>query len=386
MKAKKTEKVIRRRRKGTGTILNRRGIFVVRWHDENHKVHQESTGLAATIRNKKAAEDLLEKRTMIKRLLNKDEQLAVLIKQQEDIRLKIARLQKVAAPVLTLANLVEAFVGSPKRKDYADSALAVHKTFLRQFVDWAGGDMEFAEVTEDVALKYAAELGKEYAGSTYNKHINTLTAVWQALGAANGVRLNPWADLPRKRLEAHTRRALTDNEISNLLSVAVGEIRDLIIIGLRTGLRLGDCTRLKWEDFKDDGTVEVKTAKTGAFVKLPAASLIADLGRREDSGYVCPHSASLYASSSRSTLCIHIGKAFAAAGIQTSTPQNGQGRARPDATFHSLRHTFVTRAISAGIPVAIVKELVGHTTEIMTAHYCHIEAETVAQAFAKAGL
>ena len=43
----------------------------------------------------------------------------------------------------------------------------------------------------------------------------------------------------------------------------------------------------------------------------------------------------------------------------------------PEATFHSLRHTFVSFAANAGIPLHVVQAIVGHTSTVMTRHYYH---------------
>lgn len=381
-----TKSIKRRRRKGSGTILDRNGIYVVRWHDKDGKVHQESTGLTASIRNKKAADELLLKRTALTSLLSKDEQLAVLIRERESIQAKIARLQNLATPAVKLSGLADAYRASPKRKDYKPAALESHITHILAFVDWAGADRAIDEVTDALAVRYATELGKRVAGSTYNKHLDSLQAVWKALGGSGGVKGNPWEGIARKRLEAHTRRSLTDSEIKSLLATAKGEYRDLICIGLRTGLRLGDCCRLKWDAFKADGTLEVKTRKTGAVVKLPSAALLADLGRTGKSGYVCPDSARLYASTSRSNLCYYLGKVFADAGINSSVTVDGYSRKRADATFHSLRHTFVSRCIEAGMPRPFVQALAGHSTALMSEHYTHLSAESILAEFRKAGL
>ena len=79
-------------------------------------------------------------------------------------------------------------------------------------------------------------------------------------------------------------------------------------------------------------------------------------------------------------------KTFEKAGIKTSSEEKGWARARPDASFHSLRHTFVTRAIEAGVPSAIVRALVGHSTAAMTEHYTHVGGDAVLEAFERAGL
>ncbi|MBQ3097841.1 MAG: tyrosine-type recombinase/integrase, partial [Kiritimatiellae bacterium] len=52
----------------------------------------------------------------------------------------------------------------------------------------------------------------------------------------------------------------------------------------------------------------------------------------------------------------------------------------PDATFHSLRHTFVSFSANAGVPLPVVSSIVGHTSTAMTRHYYHENEETLRRA------
>ena len=64
----------------------------------------------------------------------------------------------------------------------------------------------------------------------------------------------------------------------------------------------------------------------------------------------------------------------------------GKGRSAKRAanglSFHSLRHTAVSLLKDAGIPEAVVMELVGHESKAMRAHYTHVGAEALAKAVA----
>ena len=46
----------------------------------------------------------------------------------------------------------------------------------------------------------------------------------------------------------------------------------------------------------------------------------------------------------------------------------GLGSAR----FHDLRHTYITRAAEAGVPIPVIEAQVGHLSAAMVAHYTHI--------------
>ena len=368
-----------RRRKGSGSLLKRNGRWVIRWRDGG-KVKQEATEFVVGAEGaKEGAEALLAERSQIGRLKSRRDQVAVLLAEREELAEKIRRLEAAArgessAPLL-LGALVEAWRKSPRRRDVSAELEEDYAREIARFVKWAGEGVEMAAVDDAMAERYAVELGRRVSGNTYNKHLVTLTAAWRAVGRAAGVRGNPWADLPRKRKDTHSRRSLTKEEVAKVLALAEGELRSLVLVGLWTGLRLGDACRLKWEAFKADGSVEVRTAKTGAVVRLPAARLVAELGKRGE-GYVMPGMAAAYGRDS-SAVSKKITALFEQAGIATRERRAGWHQSRPTASFHSLRHTFVTRCVEAGVPVAVVRELVGHTRETMTEHYTHISAEAM---------
>jgi integrase len=48
--------------------------------------------------------------------------------------------------------------------------------------------------------------------------------------------------------------------------------------------------------------------------------------------------------------------------------------------FHDLRHSYVTRAAEAGIPLMVVQAQVGHMSKEMVEHYCHISHAAVHKA------
>ena len=392
-----------RRRKGSGSLLKRNGRWVIRWRDGG-KVKQEATEFAVGAEGaKEGAEALLAERSQIGRLKSRRDQVAVLLAEREELAEKIRRLEAAArgessAPLL-LGGLVEAWRKSPRRRDVSAELEEDYAREIARFVKWAGEGVEMAAVDDAMAERYAVELGRQVSGNTYNKHLVTLMATWRAVGRAAGVRGNPWADLPRKRKDTHSRRSLTKEEVTKVLALAEGELRSLVLVGLWTGLRLGDACRLKWDAFKADGAVEVKTAKTGAVVRLPAAALLSELrnvtgGHKTDienaktpikaggddvrSGYVMPGMAAAYGrKSTRSEVSKKISALFERAGLTVREKRKGWLQSRPTASFHSLRHTFVTRCVEAGVPVAVVRELVGHTRETMTMHYAHISAEAM---------
>ncbi len=73
---------------------------------------------------------------------------------------------------------------------------------------------------------------------------------------------------------------------------------------------------------------------------------------------------------SKSSIVRSVQRVFAAAGFEN--PKEEGKRRVTKYGFHSFRHSFVSFLINAGVPVAVVQEIVGHGNPIMTQHYTHI--------------
>lgn len=394
-----------RRGNGCGSLVARNGRWAIRWRVDGRTVQEQTEFKVGSKADRARAEALLAERTEIFRLKREQDQLAILIRRRETIGQRLNRLQADAMPAtrpLTLGKLEREWIESPRRRDCSEAQLERYTQQLRAFVDWAGEGLDVRAVGDDMAERYAKHLGK-FAANTYNKHLNTLTAVWKAIGRARGLG-NPWQDLPRRRADTHIRRALTDGEIAKIIDAAEGEYKALIIIGARTGLRLGDACRLRWEDFGGDGVLRVKTSKTGALVALPGEALKQELRaalltsensiksqiksqerkteKKDAEGFVMPEIAERYARDP-SGVSDWVERYFKRAGLKTSVKEKGWSKARPDASYHSLRHAFVTRAIEAGVAAPIVRALVGHNTAAMTDRYTHVGEAAILDAFAK---
>lgn len=378
-----------RRGNGWGSLIAKNGRWAMRWRVDGRTVQEQTEFKVGSKKGREKAEARLADRTEIFRLKHEQDQLAILIKRRETIGQRLSRLQKEAMPAtrpLTLGKLDKEWRKSPRRRDCSAAQLETYSAQLAAFVKWAGGGLDIRAVGDELAERYAKHLATKRSANTYNKHLNTLTAIWKAVGHARGL-VNPWEDLPRKRLDTHVRRALTAAEIERAIQTAEGEWRALLIVGARTGLRLGDACRLKWSAFCADGVLRVNTTKTGAPVALPGVALRLELegtvGAGADDAFIMPGVAALYARN-KSDVCAKIRRIFSAAGLDTSVKENGWGKARPEATFHSLRRAFVTRAIEAGVAAPIVRALVGHHTAAMTDRYTHISEAAVLEAFGAA--
>ncbi len=377
-KAKKVKKGKQgtRATNGSGTLVLHRGIYHARWYANGKKVSR-STGTS----DLEKAKAFLEKMSISRTGLRDRDALAKLSQLvAQNLTDTDTRLKTIGLPV---RDLFELFKTAPNRRPVTPRTLLSYKGELNVLDRWLESRhpeiTSARDISQSVADEYIADREKSSSANTVNKDLNLFAAVWRTLSRRYGLEFNPWSPehIARKRGESMSRRILTEKEIKALLDNSEGEIHLLILIGINTGLRMGDILNMTWDqvDLKNRLIAIMRTRKTGAPVCLPILDeLYAELKaqqKRAKGPYVLPvQHGRIYADGNPAAVSWTMRWLFRRAGIK-----NRPGE--PMATFHSLRHTFVTRLITRGVNPAIVREAVGHSTMLMTERYTHIDAETL---------
>lgn len=249
---------------------------------------------------------------------------------------------------------------------------------------------EYQKAVEEKKRIAARRIHKCVRGGTFNIHMNGLALIWRHVShnPRAHIKLNPWTYnkdtdegirriILKRNERPHTRRALTLEEVYELLKTAKGEMRLLIALGFYTGLRLGDICLLQWGNIdRVTGVITVRSIKTDVETRTvihPALAKIIGEETHGHTGYLLPTLAQEYSASNtrRSIISQRIIKLFRSVGIQTATIETDGKRRRPDCTFHSLRHTFVSALRNRGVALRTAQELAGHTSAAMTMHYTH---------------
>lgn len=246
---------------------------------------------------------------------------------------------------------------------------------------------DLAGITSEMVAEYLAWLRVELCASTYNSRVCVLREIFRVLSKKAGLEEDIWDGVKLMVDDSHSRRELTVEELRRLLRAAEEmkekgegeEWRLLFLIGIYTGLRLGDCCRLEWSQVDlERGVIQVVPRKTrrhrkGMPVTIPIHPILANALSRIETGcakYVLANLAEAY--NGRKWIVTNgIAKIFKAAGITMSVKLEGRRSKTPEATFHSLRHTFVSLAANAGVPLHVVQSIVGHESTAMTRHYYH---------------
>ena len=256
-------------------------------------------------------------------------------------------------------------------------------------------------MTHEAIAEYLACIRAEVCASTYNARICVLREIFHVLAARAGLVDDPWEGVRLHADDCHSRRELTLDEIERLMKAAAkagSEWKRLFTIGIYTGLRLGDCCCLAWNSVNlERGVIQLIPTKTrkhahGQPVTIPIhpqlkAELEIALARDHErracaaAAFVNPTLADWY-KNSKWRISHGLELIFKAAHIETSVKIEGRRTRTPEATFHSLRHTFVSLAANAGVPLPVVQSIVGHSSTAMTRHYYHENEEMLRQAVA----
>ena len=308
---------------------------------------------------------------------------------------------------LPLADVWLEYVKSPDRRDLAPSTLNAKRLVWMDFARWMEHHHleigNLAEVTHEAIAEYLACIRAEVCASTYNARICVLREIFHVLAAKAGLVDDPWEGVRLHADDCHSRRELTLDEIERLMKAATkagGEWKRLFTIGIYTGLRLGDCCCLAWNSVNlERGVIQLIPTKTrkhahGQPVTIPIhPQLKAELSTpvpeftrstcstRLPSIFVNPMLADYY-KNSKWRISHGLELIFKSAHIETSVRIEGRRTRTPEATFHSLRHTFVSLAANAGVPLPVVQSIVGHSSTAMTRHYYHENEDVLRQAVA----
>lgn len=304
----------------------------------------------------------------------------------------LSRLTVSSGQALTLAEAWERWLRDPNRGRAGEGSVANYSGYWGRFATWAAGHGvgTLQEMTAGHAHDYAADLwGSTITGATYNKHLRLLRNVWNVLRVPAGLDDNPWQDCRRMEHAADGRRSFTLDELRTIYTCADPEWRVMMAMGFYTALRLGDVACLAWAAVDLTGQrislIPQKLARKGERARVTFAihpTLAAMLrARARSSEWVFPEKRAMYVAGASGRAAVSHQFALLLrdkCGIDTQEAHTNPHRRRTIVRlgFHSLRHTFVTLAVQAGVPVSVVQHWVGHGSTAMTEVYNHMSVET----------
>ena len=322
------------------------------------------------------------------------EALASIAARLDSKKAELVAIEDAKHPSMRLVEAWPAYLRSGDKPDSGPGTLRMYEGQWFQFLKWIQLNHpsvdRMAQVGHEIATQYAGHLNHgRLAVATGNKHLRLLTLVFRILKRTAKLSDNPWVDISRKKAAPKGRRELRPDELRKLCGTAEGELRTLLAIGTYSGLRLGDCATLLWEEVDmARRTITRVPRKTGRGKPEPVLipmhrellGVLDSTPLENRKGYVLPELSELYLKRS-DLLTDRIMRHMHSCGIVTTKQGTGSNglRAVVEVGFHSLRHSFVSMCRASGAPLSVVEAIVGHSNPAMTRHYSHVSpAESTA--------
>lgn len=210
---------------------------------------------------------------------------------------------------------------------------------------------------------YLTERLQDVTLATVSKELGILKSAYARALRWDWVSTTPFRGITLNQEGEERVRWLTDAEEARLLAVAAPWLRDLILVGLDTGLRRSNLVGLQWTWLQEQGTVlvvprqQVKGKKATVMIPLTrrAAAILQRQIRRASDVFTQPD-----------------GRAYALEQVGMAVRRTANRAQLPGVSLHVLRHTFVSRLVQAGRPLPEVAALAGHRDITMTLRYAHL--------------
>ncbi len=331
------------------------------------------------------------------------ERLVAISKSETEIEIAVftARAKKIIKKKssLLINEAFDVFENNPTRPDTLPETLARHLLAWNEFLEILQQSNPNAkaliDITDGDAERYALSLADK-SPRVYNSRVGSLKLIFRILERQSGLRENPFKYIRRKVEQAKSKKELTDKQLLQVLEsidksypLSIPhreEMKILFRLGAYTGMRLKDCCLLKVEsvNFKND-TIAVtpsKTQKTSAKrVMIPIHSDLLELLKKIDKKqeYVLPGVADRYFRNPTGidlSACRIIWYAIGTKPPTGKLPERLKGYG-----FHSLRHSFVSFCANAGVPLAVIQEIVDNNVAV-THIYSHLSLDTLREAVA----
>ena len=201
-----------------------------------------------------------------------------------------------------------------------------------------------------------AELASGVSGKSANMGLGILRAAFNAAKRRGELLHNPCDAVANVAARSDEREPFSDAEVVRLLDTATGTPwQGAILMGVWTGLRLADVANLTWGQVDmDAGVVTVTPAKTDKPIRQPMAAELREYLATQPAGVgkrpLFPALAGRI-TGREGGLSNEFGRLMERAEIVVPLGREKKGRGRQVRTksFHSLRHTFVSRLANADV-------------------------------------
>lgn len=321
------------------------------------------------------------------------------VKIESDVVHKTARAKNLYNPKrLKLDCIVKIFESHPALEKPSVQTMKYYKNWISSFISWLKNYYPSEQCLSDIDVDISREYSKYLYSTgishkTFNEQINTLARVFELFKEEGGISRNPFGKdiIARLNKNAVSRKEFSKEEVNTILNSFpeiqnipnINEYELLFLLGIYTGARLKDSCLLKWEDVnltrKLIAITPYKTLRYGTKIQIPISQWLIpkliEFKANYTSEYVMPNLAYAY-QNARHTVNKNIQRILKYNGFENAETKGIQRRQIACSYgYHSLRYSFVSFCAEAGIPMALIQDIVGHLNPAMTKHYTRFSNE-----------
>lgn len=278
--------------------------------------------------------------------------------------------------------------------------------FAPRFLEYQRGHTKSLtyELNETIIeLHVVPHIGKVLLDRVDAAYIDQLKATWDCAPRTKNTRIGvilrmlalavEWGFLVRVpkvkpvKVPKETPRFLSEPEAAALIEKAPVNWVSMVIVGLRTGMRIGELRGLQWGDIDfDRRLVHVRRTDPGR----PDMDSNAPKGNRPRVIPLTPDAIQALLAQ-RGRVARHAPRDWVFPGAESWRAERNRVRTRSEGncaemmgrmakaaklgdevTWHTLRHTFASWLVMRGVPMRAVQDLLGHASMKMTEIYAHL--------------
>jgi integrase len=224
-----------------------------------------------------------------------------------------------------------------------------------------------------------SRFGRQVRPATVNRELAVLrhmfnvarTGVLKLTGGAPPE--NPVSQVAFEREHNARDRILSPEEFSQVVDVAAEWLKPLLLLAYHTGMRRGELVKLRWDQVDVmRGTIRLRSGDT----KTDEPRVIPLGPSMRDTLAACPRGLGATA------IFLHpaTGRSYAPGTVSMAFQRACRRAGVTGATFHDLRHTFVTNARRAGVDYFRIMAMTGHKTLRMFQRYNLVDEQDLHEA------
>ena len=271
---------------------------------------------------------------------------------------------------------IRGFFRDMRRRGLSVSALRNNISGMRRFLEWYNSTTEWngwENVTPEVVYEYVGhELNSGFAAATVRTRTANLRAFFTYLEDEGRIERSPWRKRALVKLDKPLPRAMTledlDAWIDALEDASVFDRAALLLL-LRSGMRVGEMMRVRVSDVDmEQMSIKLHVGEKNRlgrivyFTKDALAAIEEWMKERMRMGVD-----SVYLFAKKKGVLSYSGFRF------ISAKQLERAGLQGKYNLHSLRHTYATLLVNAGMEIQYLQRLMGHDSIQTTLRYAVLD-------------